>query len=146
MHPAATTQPLTSPWRHAHRAVRLRVALDRRAALVVEDEHTPVPQLDARVFEVERVARLALVADDGSVVEKRVVAGGDEFARRVVDIVEWATLGRAELAVELTHDLASEWGDIAAAVRALSATVDERVCRADIGGGDVLLDRRRRVA
>ena len=135
MHPAATTQPLTSPWRHAHRAVRLRVALDRRAALVVEDEHTPVSQLDARVFEVERVARLALVADDGSVVEKRVVAGGDEFARRVVDIVEWATLGRAELAVELTHDLA-----------ALGATLDERVCRADIGGGDVLLDRRRRVA
>lgn len=145
MHAAATTQPLTSPWRHAHRAVRLRVALDRRAALVVEDEHTPVPRLDARVFEVEPVARLALVADDGSVVEKRVVAGGDAFARRVVDIVEWATLGRAELAVELTHDPAAEWCDIAAAVRALVAQVDERVCRAAVSG-DVLLDRRRRVA
>ncbi|MBK9036966.1 MAG: hypothetical protein IPL61_37900 [Myxococcales bacterium] len=142
------TQPLATPWRRVATAVRLRIWLDRRAALVVEDEQAPVSRLDARVFEVERLARLVLVAADGATVEKRtVVMGPDDapgFERRVLDTVEWATSLCAALLIELTHDGDPSWGGLAAGVRALAATVDEHVCRGAVPT-DVCLDRRRRV-
>lgn len=148
MHVAALTQPLATPWRRVATAVRLRIWLERRAALVVEDEQAPVVRLDARVFEVERRARLVLVAADGAPVEQRTIVMGPSdaaaFERRVLDTVEWATSGCAALRVELGHDGEPAWAGLAAGVRALAATVDEHVGRGAVSP-DLGLDRRRRV-
>lgn len=149
MHAAAMTQPLTSPWRRLDRAATLRVTLERRAALVVEDHHTPVPRLDARVFIVDQVARLALLGADGRTLEQRQVAGDDPdaFAHRVLETVEWATTMHAGLAVEVVHEPVTMWRALCDAVRALAARVDEQVRRGDLPRpAEVALDRRRRVA
>ena len=150
MHAAAMTQPLACPWRRLERATRMRITLERRAALVVEDEHTPVSRLDARVFEVERMARLALVAADGAVVEQRLgVAGApDEFARRVTEAIEWATSMHAALRLELSYDADPGWQWMCAAVRGAWAQLDEQVCRTALPTtpAELALDRRRRVA
>jgi hypothetical protein len=150
MHAAAMTQPLACPWRRLDRATRMRITLERRAALVVEDEHTPVPRLDARVFEVERVARLALVGADGAVVEQRVVVAGtrDEFIQRVIEAIEWATSMHAALRLELRYDADPGWQWMCAAVRDAWAQLDEEVCRTALPTtpAELAMDRRRRVA
>ncbi len=128
----------------------MRISFERRAALVVEDHHTPVPRLDARVFEVERVARLALVAADGLVVEQRVLVASDreEFARRVTEAIDWATSLHSDLRLELSHDADLAWQWMRAVVRAAGAQLDELVCRSalPIAPAEMALDRRRRVA
>ncbi len=128
----------------------MRISLERRAALVVEDEHTPVPRLDARVFEVERVARLALVGADGAVVEQRVVVAGarDEFIQRVTEAIEWATSMHAALRLELRYDADPGWQWMCAAVRDAWAHLDEEVCRTALPTtpAELAMDRRRRVA
>ena len=150
MHAAAMTQPLACPWRRLDRATRMRISLERRAALVVEDEHTPVPRLDARVFEVERVARLALVGADGVVVEQRLVVAGarDEFIQRVTEAIEWATSMDGALRLELCHDADPAWQWMCAAVRDAWGQLDEQVGRTALPTrpSELALDRRRRVA
>lgn len=149
MHAAAMTQPIASPWRRIDRAALLRVTLERRAALVVEDHHTPVPRLDARVFVVDQVAQLALLGADGCTVERRQVAGddADAFARRVLETVEWAITMHEGLTVVLIHEPMPIWQALCDAVRALADRVDEQVTRGDLPRpADLLLDRRPRVA
>lgn len=150
MHAAAMTQPLACPWRRLERAARMVISLERRAALVVEDEHTPVSRLDARVFEVERVVRLALVTADDAVIEQRLVVLGDPdpAMRRVIEAIEWATSVQGELRLELSHDADPAWHPLSEAVRSAWSRLDVHVRRTalPIRPADLELDRRRRVA
>lgn len=144
MHPAAVTQPLATPWRRAAVAAHLHVHLERVASLVVEDHRAPVPRLDARVFEIELIARLALVGADGRTLERRTIAAGataaEDFARRVVDAVTWATELHPGLAVQLTHAPTATWDALRAALPRTEARI------APTAPTEHRLDRRPRVA
>lgn len=146
---AAATQPLSAPWRRADRAARLHVTFDRVASLVVEDPTHPLPRLHARVFEVELIARMSLVGDDGATVEKRTIAARlserDLFVRRVTDTAAWATEQHAGLAITTTHDRSPLWSDALAALQDLGAELDERVRRTPVPR-EVTVDRRLRAA
>lgn len=144
MHPAAVTRPLATPWRRAAVAARLHVQLERVASLVVEDHRAPVPRLDARVFEIELVARLALVGADGRTLERRTIAASagaaEDFAQRVIDAVSWATEQHPGLAVLLTHAPTATWGELRAALPGTDARI------APAAPTEVRLDRRPRLA
>ena len=146
---AAHTQPLSAPWRRASKAARLHISLDRVASLVVEDQRCLVPRLDARVFEVELIARLILTTIDGSTLEKRVIiangSDGEMFAHRVSDTAEWATAQHPDIAITMTHDDSTVWRALIASLHDLRADLEDRVSRAPVPT-EVNLDRRRRVA
>lgn len=147
MHTAAMTQPLATPWRRAVAATQLHVEFERVVCLVVEDHHAPVPRLDARVFEVERIARLTLTADDGAPLEQRVIIAGAEegaFVTRIVDAVTWAT--ELHAAIVVTCALPPALDD--AVLRGALAEIATEVSWSGPGRRDAAptLDRRRRVA
>jgi hypothetical protein len=144
MHPAAVTQPLATPWRRAAVAARLHVHLERVASLVVEDHRAPVPRLDARVFEIELVARLALIGADGRTLERRTIAAAagaaEDFAQRVIDAVSWATELHPGLAVLITHAPTATWSALRAALPETEAQI------AQVAPTELHLDRRPRVS
>lgn len=149
MHTAASTQPLSAPWRRTGNAARLHVTFDRVASLVVEDPTQPLARLHARVFEVELVARLALVAADGATLEKRTIMGRlgerDVFVRRVTDTAAWATEQHPGIAITTTHDPSPIWAEMLAALQELGAELDEKVRRTPVPR-EVQVDRKVRVA
>lgn len=145
---AVATQPLSSPWRRAAGAARLQIAFERVATLLVEDQDRLVPRLDARVFEVELVARLVMTGADGSTLEKRVIREGGadrgEFVDRVADAAAWATEQHPGIAITMSHDDARLWRGIASPLHDLRAQLVDRSRRAL--PAEVSPERRRRVA
>lgn len=146
---AACTQPLAAPWRPTANAARLHISFDRIASLVVDDHQRPAPQQDARVFDVDLIARLILTTADGSTLEQRVIRTSERsralFTRRVTDTAEWATAQHPDLAITTTHDAAPIWHELVGALHDLCVDLDDRIRRTPVPP-EVNLDRRRRVA
>jgi hypothetical protein len=146
---ASSTQPLMSPWRRVARATRLHISLERVAVLVVEDTDHPVAKLGARVFDVELVAQLRLVADDGAIIESRRVSGCaaelELFVQRVSDIVEWATLSRPGIEVQVRSDRSTVWSAVCQSLAGVSERVAQHIGRPPTTP-EAAIDHRLRVA
>ena len=150
--PSAATPPSSIPWLRASRAApsRMEVTLERRVTVLVEDDLSPVADANARVFAVELVAVLSLLAVDGRPIEQQRVrahiSDGQAFAATVIEQMEGVCHTCPGLTIELSHDASAAWLPVRQALTTLPVPVLVSVERLPASADEygVIRTRRRR--
>ncbi len=147
---ASKTQPMLIPWSNAARMSpsRLLVTLERRVAMVVEDQQNPIAEIGARVLMIELVAHLTMVTSQGRPLEqKRVRAHGSDavrFAAVVIEQMDWACQSCPGITLEMSHDTAPLWEVFLAGLELLPVPVYRTVERMPVQPEDLDVTRRAR--